>query len=66
MGWSCGTLAIYAGTARKFWFACKQILDERTDYFKSTHAAARYLTDLFSLYGDWLLVIAAYNGGPVM
>ena len=37
--------------------------DERTNYFKSTHAASRYLTNLFSIYGDWLLVIAAYNGG---
>ena len=32
--------------------------------YKSTHAASRYLTSLFSIYGDWLLVIAAYNGGP--
>ena len=38
-------------------------LDERTDYYKSTRAAAKYLTDLFSIYNDWLLVIAAYNGG---
>jgi membrane-bound lytic murein transglycosylase D len=38
--------------------------DERLDYFKSTHAAASLLTDLFAKYGDWLLVIAAYNGGP--
>jgi len=38
--------------------------DERTDYTKSTHAAARYLTYLYGLYNDWLLVIAAYNGGP--
>jgi membrane-bound lytic murein transglycosylase D len=37
--------------------------DDRTDYFKSTHAAASLLTDLFAKYGDWLLVIAAYNGG---
>src|SRR5205085_8023015 len=38
--------------------------DERLDYYKSTHAAAAFLTDLFARYGDWLLVIAAYNGGP--
>ncbi|HKZ65692.1 MAG TPA: lytic transglycosylase domain-containing protein [Chitinophagaceae bacterium] len=38
--------------------------DERRDIYKSTHAASRYLTNLYSLYGDWLLVIAAYNGGP--
>ena len=39
-------------------------IDERRDVYKSTHAASRYLTNLYSLYGDWLLVIAAYNGGP--
>lgn len=38
--------------------------DERTDYYKSTIAAARYLRDLYSLFDDWLLVLAAYNGGP--
>ena len=38
--------------------------DERTDYTKSTHAAAKYLTNLYRIYGDWLLVIAAYNCGP--
>jgi membrane-bound lytic murein transglycosylase D len=38
--------------------------DERQDFNKSTHAASKYLTSLYALYGDWLLVIAAYNGGP--
>jgi len=38
-------------------------IDERTNYIKSTHAAARYLNDLYDQFGDWLLVIAAYNGG---
>ena len=38
--------------------------DERLDYYKSTQAAAGLLTDLFAKYGDWLLVIAAYNCGP--
>lgn len=37
--------------------------DERTNYYKSTQAAAKYLKDLYSEFGDWLLVIAAYNGG---
>ena len=50
-------------TARNFGLRVSKYYDERTDYFKSTHAASRYLTDLFTLYGDWLLVIAAYNGG---
>lgn len=38
--------------------------DERLDYYKSTQATVGLLTDLFARYGDWLLVIAAYNCGP--
>jgi membrane-bound lytic murein transglycosylase D len=38
--------------------------DERRDYFKSTHAAAKFLLKLYADLQDWLLVIAAYNGGP--
>ncbi|MBA2498855.1 MAG: lytic transglycosylase domain-containing protein [Chitinophagaceae bacterium] len=38
--------------------------DDRRDYYKSTQAAARYLKQLYNTYGDWLLVIAAYNCGP--
>jgi membrane-bound lytic murein transglycosylase D len=38
--------------------------DERTHFYKSTVAAAKYLRDLHKLFDDWLLVIAAYNCGP--
>jgi len=51
------------GTAKKMGLKVNDSRDERTDYYKSTAAAARYLKELFSIYGDWLLVIAAYNGG---
>jgi membrane-bound lytic murein transglycosylase D len=51
-------------TARGNGLRVDRFVDERTDYYKSTHAAAHYLTMLFNIYRDWLLVIAAYNGGP--
>jgi membrane-bound lytic murein transglycosylase D len=51
------------GTAKKMGLKVDQYRDERTDYYKSTTAAAKYLKELFSIYSDWLLVIAAYNGG---
>ncbi|HEX2533299.1 MAG TPA: lytic transglycosylase domain-containing protein [Chitinophagaceae bacterium] len=51
-------------TARLMGLKVTRTRDDRRDYTKSTHAAARYLTQLYGIYGDWLLVIAAYNGGP--
>ncbi len=51
-------------TAREYGLLINGVLDERTDYYKSTHAAARYLLTLYHQLHDWLLVIAAYNGGP--
>lgn len=51
-------------TARNFGLKVNRYHDDRTDYIKSTNAASQYLTNLFEMYGDWLLVIAAYNGGP--
>lgn len=50
-------------TARGFGLVVNQNEDDRTDYFKSTNAAAKYLLSLYKDLKDWLLVIAAYNGG---
>ena len=50
-------------TARILGLKVNQKVDERKNYPKSTHAAAIYLKDLYTEFGDWLLVIAAYNGG---
>ncbi len=51
-------------TAREYGLVVNPGFDERRDYSKSTHAAARYLLTLYKNLHDWLLVIAAYNGGP--
>ena len=51
-------------TAKDYGLLVTGYVDERTDYYKSTHAASRYLLSLYKDLKDWLLVIAAYNGGP--
>ena len=38
-------------------------IDDRMDYYKSTHVAAKLMKELYGEFGDWLLVVAAYNGG---
>ena len=59
-----GPWQLMPGTARILGLRVTRQVDERTNYIKSTHAAAKYLDDLYDQFGDWLLVIAAYNGGP--
>jgi membrane-bound lytic murein transglycosylase D len=38
--------------------------DERKNFYKSTVAAAKLMKDLYKMFGDWILVVAAYNSGP--
>lgn len=50
-------------TARLYGLRVDGKVDERKDFTKSTHAAARYIRDLYDQFGDWTLVAAAYNVG---
>ena len=51
-------------TGQRYNLQIDSYVDQRRDPLAATHAAARYLRDLYGLYGDWTLVIAAYNCGP--
>ena len=51
-------------TGKKYGLEINSLVDERRDPIKSTHAAAKFMNALYSVFKDWNLVIAAYNCGP--
>jgi len=58
-----GPWQLMAETGKLLGLKISKYHDERKNLYKSTNAAAKYLRDLYSEFNDWLLVIAAYNGG---
>ncbi len=50
-------------TAKQYGLSVNSLVDERRDITRASYAAAHYLSDLYKIYGDWNLVIAAYNCG---
>jgi len=51
-------------TGKMYGLTMNSLVDERRDPVASTHAAARYIKDLYEMYNDWILAVAAYNCGP--
>jgi membrane-bound lytic murein transglycosylase D len=52
------------GTGKMYGMQSSSFIEDRYDPDKATIAACRYLKDLYRIYGDWFLVLAAYNSGP--
>ncbi len=61
---AAGLWQFMIATGKQYGLEVTSLVDERRDPIKSSYAAARYLKDLYEMFGDWTLVIASYNCGP--
>lgn len=59
-----GLWQFMVSTGKRYGLKVNTLIDERRDLVKASYAAAHYLSDLYDIFGDWNLVIAAYNCGP--
>ena len=52
------------GTGKQYDLKIDSYIDERSDALKATAAASQYMTKMYTIFGDWELVLASYNSGP--
>jgi membrane-bound lytic murein transglycosylase D len=61
---AAGLWQFMPATGKKYGLEINSLIDERMDPIRSTEAACKFLKALYNVFGDWNLVIAAYNCGP--
>lgn len=61
---ACGLWQFMLPTGKSYGLEINSLVDERRDPRRATEAACAYFKDMYAIYGDWNLVMAAYNCGP--
>ena len=61
---AAGLWQFMPATGKRYGLEVNSLVDERMDPIRATEAACRYLSDLYGIFNDWNLTIAAYNCGP--
>lgn len=61
---AAGLWQFMIGTSKRYGLEVTSLIDERRDPIKSSYAAAHFLNELYKMFGNWTLCVAAYNCGP--